>query len=76
MFIFCAALQCMNYWTRVLQISNYFSISCCRGMENLGLHEEELEKGTFLDPRKNARIDLIVLWSVWPMLVAILIDLT
>jgi hypothetical protein len=28
--------------TRALQISDYFSISCCQGMENLGLHEEEL----------------------------------
>ena len=30
----------MICWTRALQISNYFSISCCQGMENLGLHEE------------------------------------
>jgi hypothetical protein len=34
-----------------------------------------LEEGTFLDARKNARIDLIVLWSVRSMIVAILIDL-
>ncbi len=41
-FIFCAALQCMICRTRALQISDYFSILCCRGMDNLGLHEVEL----------------------------------
>ncbi len=30
----------------------------------------------FLDPSKNVRIVLIVLWPVWSMVVAILIDLT
>ena len=42
LFIYCAALQCMICRTRALQISDYFSILCCQGMENLGLHEEEL----------------------------------
>ncbi len=42
LFIYCAALQCMICWTRELQISDHFSISCCLGMENLGLHEVEL----------------------------------
>ncbi len=42
LFIFHGALQSMICWTRVLQISDYFSILCCQGIENLGLHEVEL----------------------------------
>ncbi len=42
LFVFRAALQCIICRTRALQISNYVSILCCRGMESLGLHEEEL----------------------------------
>ncbi len=32
----------MTCLTRVLQINDHFSILCCLGMENLGLHEVEL----------------------------------
>jgi hypothetical protein len=42
LFIYCAALQCMICPTQALHISDFFSVSCCRGMENLGLHEVEL----------------------------------
>jgi hypothetical protein len=42
LFIYCAALRCMICQTRALQISDDFSILCCQGMENLGLHEVEL----------------------------------
>jgi hypothetical protein len=42
LFVFHAALQCMICRERALQISNYFCILCCQGMENLGLHEVEL----------------------------------
>jgi hypothetical protein len=39
-FLCCSAMY--DLLDKSIADSNYFSMLCCQGMENLGLHEEEL----------------------------------